>query len=455
MTEVFFRNPHNYVREMVEVPLARKIAWDRGILIKRQIDPNKHARLYFGENSEYEILVCGDQGTAHLDATHTMKNPLGVYPTWVYGDDSLDDLDDWILNPVGEDYAACADPNAAIDERPVLGQDHRIILSNLPMASSGAARHLFRNIIEMIEDSESNVKIHLHGLYSYSAVFGKGFASGDLDPRTDASKGNVIFPTGRKVSLEKARATPGWITLLDMKPHELKEPRMRCIYNIKSALWAGDHFTSDMKFKTTGKVDVDPTDPVTRPHRGARVTLGKSVEPQPGDKVTCNSCSLQDNCKFYREDAVCSLPESETSQLATYFKSRNSDRILDALGTLLGAQAQRLEQAVEDEEYGDGLDPEITKMMNGLFNNGVKLAKLVNPELTKPGVQITVGSAASVAASNPKQLVARAIQALEDRGVARQDITPRMIENMLGEMADNAQPRTDPVIVQGEIESGQ
>lgn len=453
MTEVFFRNPHNYIREMAEVPTARRIIWDRGILIKRQIDPNKHAKLFFGENAEYEILVCGDQGTAHLDATHTMRNPKGVYPTWVYGEDSLDDLEDWIDNPIGDDVDACTDFKVPVDERPVLGQDHRIILSNLPNGSSGAARHLYRNVQEIIQDLSSNVKIHLHNLYGYSDIFGKGFYSGDIDPRTLASKGRIQLPTGKKVTFEHSVNTPGWITLLDMKVHELKEPRNRCIYNIKSALWAGDNFTKDLKFKTTGKVDVDPTDPVARPHRGARVIVGKRAEEQPGDKTVCNSCSLQDNCKFFREDAVCSLPESETSQLATYFKSRDSNRILDALGALMGAQASRLERAVEDEEMSeDGLDPEVTKLMNSLFNNGVKLAKLVDPSLTKPGVQINVGSGAQVAAGNPNQLVARAVQALEDRGVPRGDITPRMIESMLGELsASNPQPPTEPVVIQGEI----
>lgn len=62
-TEVWFRNPHDYIRELVEVGECR-IAWDRGLLVKRGIDPIKHADLYYGKGTDWRILTVGNQGSA-------------------------------------------------------------------------------------------------------------------------------------------------------------------------------------------------------------------------------------------------------------------------------------------------------------------------------------------------------------------------------------------------------
>src|SRR5689334_4768401 len=100
-TEVWFRNPHDYIRELVEVGEC-KVAWDRGLLIKRHIDPLKHADLYFGTTFDYRILLVGTQGTAEYRPGDTEDKPSAVYPTWAYGEDSLL-LEEMIQFPIGED----------------------------------------------------------------------------------------------------------------------------------------------------------------------------------------------------------------------------------------------------------------------------------------------------------------------------------------------------------------
>ena len=44
------------------------------------------------------------------------------------------------------------------------------------------------------------------------------------------------------------------------------------------------------------------------------------------------------------------MPGSEPAELAKHFKTRDSDQIIDGLGTLLALQANRLDRGVADEQ---------------------------------------------------------------------------------------------------------
>lgn len=439
-TEVWFRNPHNYVLELTEVGAPFRVVWDRGILVKKHIDAQKHAALYFGENADWRVLLVGPQGTAELDSSHSLENPLAVYPTWEHGED-LAILEEMMSNPLGEDEDAC-EADVPVDQRPVRGQEHRVIVTNLPNAHLSANRPFFRKLKELQEDYPECI-LHIHSMYSYRIMFGSGFASVDVEPRSDAANGRVILPSGKIMAYARTVGCTQWVNLLGMSVTDLKIPRNRCIYNIKSAQWAGEHFTEDVRFKTKGKAEVDPSAPTAVMPTTARSRTSLAISPKQGDKITCDTCSLAVGCKFFRVGAVCSVPGSETSELAKYFQSRDSSRIIDALGTVLAAQTNRLQRGMEDEdEYGE-LDPEVTKIMNQLFTNGVKLAKLIDPSLSKSMVQINNGAAA-VSSTNPKQLMAAVVRALEDQGVRREDITPGMVEDMLRKMGGVEQPAALP-----------
>jgi hypothetical protein len=103
---------------------------------------------------------------------------------------------------------------------------------------------------------------------------------------------------------------------------------------------------------------------------------------------------------------------------------------------------------MESEEDLEVLDPEVTKIMNQLFTNGVKLAKLVNPNLTKPLVQINNGRAAAVGAADPKQLAVEVIRALEAQGIARENITTEMFQAMMMKMVTDG---AEPAAIQGQV----
>jgi len=447
MTEVWFRNPHAYVKELAEVGGKKRVAWDRGMLVKKRIEPVAHAKLYFGQDDDFEIFCIGTQGTAHLDKDHTLENPKAVYPTWEYGED-FEILEEMVSSPIGEDLDACNDDSIPVDQRPVYGQQHYVIVTNLPNARLSANRPFYRHLSELQEEY-SNCTIYVHGSYSFRIMFGMGYGAADVDPRTDAAKGRVTLPNGKELAYARLVSHMQWVHLLEFSIPELKIPRNRCMFNIKSATWASENFNKDINFKTRGKVEVDPDSPVTitpvMPSSGSR------KGPISGDKITCDTCSLTSTCKLAREGAVCSVEGSETSPLAKAFQSRDSGRILDGLGTILAAQTNRLEQGMRNEDEFGELDPEVTKMMNSLFANGVKLAKLVDPTLTKPLVQINNGSAGAVAGSNPKELGAQVIRALEDQGISRDNITPEMFESMLLKMTGGPAPSAQPTAIEGTV----
>lgn len=444
MTEVWFRNPHNYVRQLAEVGGQVRIAWDRGMLVKRRIEPVAHAKLYFGAENDFEILAIGEQGTAHLDKDHTLANPKAVYPTWAYGEE-MEILEEMVSSPIGLDQEAC-DSDVPVDEKPIYGQDHRVILTNLPNSHLIANRPFYRQLRELQEEfPECNMMIH--GMYAYRILFGLGMGSCDVDPRTSAANGKVFLPNGKEMPFARTIGNQQWVNLLNMSVIDLKLPANRCIYNIKSALWAGEHFNEDVKFKSMGSVKVDPSDPIKKLPVVATKGTG-TFNALEGDMVTCDTCGLADQCKLFREGAVCSVQGSDSSNLAKMFNSRDSGKIIDGLGAVMEASVNRLQRGMESEEEFGELDPEVSKMMNMVFTNGIKLAKLIDPALTKPLVQINNGGGGAVASANPKELGAAVIRAIEQQGIARADITPEMFERMLLQMTGGPAPDPAPVAVQ-------
>lgn len=442
-TEVWFRNPHDYVRELVEVGECN-VAWDRGLLVKRRINPIEHAELYFGKAFQWRVLAVGSQGSAEYRPGDKLEKPTAVYPTWEYGEDSTI-LEEMIEYPMGEDMEACLDMSVRPDERPVPGQEHRVIITNMPNTRTGPGKSFLRYLKSLQEDYP-NCIIHVHGLYGYKAAFGFGFGAADVEPRSAASKGRVHLMSGSEEKWERLIQKPQWATALGFKPNDLEIPRNRCMYNIKAAVWAGKNYIELYKFKAKGQGSGDYTSP-DKDHKPATTLspFSTAVKAKEGDKMLCDTCSLQNQCKYFRDGAVCTLPGAEPVRLAAMFKTRDADSIIDGLGTLLAANTNRLERGLHYEEVDGELDPEVSKMMGQVFDQGVKLAKLLEPGRFSGGAKVQVnvggGATASVSAANPRQFAAAAIQALVNQGIPRDKITPDMVAGMLEGMAnpDSAQ----------------
>lgn len=437
-TEVWFRNPNNYVREAVEAGAAL-LAWDRGQIVKSKVDVIKHADLYFGQSFPWRVLAIGVQGAAEYRSGDQWHKPTAVYPVWEYGE-NLSILEELLESPLGDDSALCSDPRLPGDERPVLGQEHRVVITNLPPMTSGPGRQFIAQLKELQDDYPEAI-LHLHGLYAFRVMFGMGFGAVDVDPRTDAQKGNVILPLGKKVTLEGA-GKPEHIRQLQMlgyKPVDMTDPKMRCIFNIKSAMWAGQNFLNLADFRVRGgkAVDIESPDDDYQPQTRKATAVGKA---QIGDKVTCNTCTLAGNCTHFRDGAVCSLPNAAPRTLASRFETRDADTIVDGLTHLAGISARRLERAMNVEESMGDVDPEVTKLITQVFKMGTEVAKIIDPNLRGGArVQVNVGApgaATSIGSLNAKQAVASVFRELEGRGIPRDQITPAMVADFMAGMAE-------------------
>lgn len=434
-TEVWFRNPDLYIKEVVECAVPR-IAFDRGYAIKKRIDPIAFADLYYPASIDYRVLLIGVQGCAEYTRGDTIEKPTAVYPTWDYTEDNLTMLEELIANPVGENEDICRDSSVAPDERPVFGQEHRIVVVNLPISGSGPGRRILRQISEL-QAEYPECKIHIHGLYGFRSAFSHGFGAVDIEARTTAAKGKVILPNGKEMRHEMTITQTQWVRLLGFSPVDLETPRMRCMFIIKSALWAGENFTKNVAFRTRGDMG-DPAAPLlpatTKDFRSRRVAT------RSGDKFHCDSCSLAASCKYYREGSVCNLPDAETSTLVRMFKSRDAEQIVDGLSSVLGTQAERLEYGLALEEVEGELSGEVTKIAHGLLTHGSKLARMLNPDLAgRPQVGVFVSGQATVT-QNPKGLVGGIVAQLVAAGVPRDRITEEMVINLLagGEVTPKA-----------------
>jgi hypothetical protein len=154
-------------------------------------------------------------------------------------------------------------------------------------------------------------------------------------------------------------------------------------------------------------------------------------------------CSLSLDCKYYREGAVCSVPGAEPAPLARFFHTRDSNSIIDGLQQIMAIQTRRLERGMGSEEEFDELDPEVTKLLNGLFDQGIKLAKLIDPALrggTKVGVFVGQNGQThvDVQQADPRQFVAKVVRSLEQQGIPRDKITTELVNSTILAMGDSA-----------------
>jgi len=457
-TDVFFRNPDNCIKELVEAG-HRQVVWDRGYLFKKRLDPIKHAELYFA-GYPYRVLDVGneEQGCAEYQPGCKEDTPVAVYPVVsMLGERAISVLEELAANPSGDNEDACKDSSVPGKERPVFGQDHIIIVTDFPDLKTGRGRTAIKTVRDVQMDYP-DCTIHIHGLYGWSALFGMGFKSVDYEPRSTAQKGKIVLPPGREIKYEAAMLLPQWITLLGFKPSDLSVPRNRCIYIIKSALWAADNFTEGLnrRFRkdpnmNPADVDTDSSDADFLPAT-TKSPFTTTLPVLPTDKIRCDSCSLTDSCKQYREGSVCTVGRDNRT-LASMFQTRDSGVVIDGLSSILAKQAERAERAIEDEDEFGEMSPDTTNMLNALFNNGIKYAKLIDPALRAgPKVNVNVaGGAVSVGSdrATPQAIMSDVIKAIEATGIPRSEITPSMVRTMMERMYGPME--SQPAAIEGTV----
>lgn len=443
MAQVWLRDPWNYIREVVEANHPY-VLWRPGTLRAKNINPIVSAELYFA-NRPWEVLVSGTQGATHYKA-HTQQGvPVGVYPVFSLND-KVEHLEELLNNPVGDSKRICSDTDIAPELRPVYGQEHRVFVRDFPNLSSPEGKGSLAYVND-IQKAFPEAVIHVCGLNTFASMFAAHITSADYNPRDRAARGALDGPSGGQYPPDKIPRF--YLNLIGMTEKQLQIPRNRCIFNIKSAVWASQHYKEEVQYrirnrKQEGTEDmVDDDLKIIEPEKPP-VTKGylvKRIPPRPGDKFQCNLCSLQSVCKLYREGSVCVVPGAEPKRLAEFFGTRDSDQIINGLSILVQGQMTRVEKALHDEAARDkGMDPEVSKEITNAFTNGVKLAQLVDPGL-RPGAKIQINNNLNtqtreqVANANPTQLVSQVIRELELNGINREDITSEMLEDALSAMA--------------------
>lgn len=426
-TEVWLRNPWNYIREVVEVGHCW-MAWDRGLLRKRgDLDMNAFCDANVPTVYDYRSMAIGEQGAVEVDRTTSMHSPKAVYPVWDYTEHAMDDLLKLIALPVGEDPRWYKNAILPPDQRPVKGQEHRIVIIRPPDFRTGIDAKTFYPMIRDIQGEHPEVILHLHGSYSYRATFGMELRSADLDP-SDGRGARIFLPMGKYVKRQDLKKYQQWVNVVGGRPSDLDTPRGVCMFNIRSALWAGQHFNEEIAFRVR---EVGARKSATLEHYNPGALVSSE------DKFLCDRCSLAVSCKYFREGAVCSLPGSESVELSRFFTSRDSAIIITGLTRLLEFQAERLEDGRENEKLTGDLDPEVTRIADSLFERALKLAKLLDPQLDpkRPLVSMQVNSQGPTQINNSQfnmqEEVAKAFSALEAKGVPREAITSEMVESFM------------------------
>jgi len=462
MTELWFRNPLPYMSELKEVMSEFNIVWDIAYLSHWDRDPFIFMCMNFGLIGNWRFMVVyGIERYAEMRDNH--NNLVGNYPVWDASMDNPQLLIDYVSNP---EYLIHG--KQIVEE-----QEHRVIISNLDVKN----KHEQLYEIADLQKNFPDVKIHIYNTFSYQAIFGLGFYSGDVHPKDAAGIGKVILPSGKQVKYTEFEDAGHWIEMLGFSWKDLQTDRsLRIKYNIVSATWAAIHFNELPSFKR--KLSYIPISSAAGLEvilkRTPMMTTGLAI--QEGDKKACDFCTLWKTCRYFREGSVCMMPGSDFESIAKALQTRDAHTIARGIGDLLAVNVERIGEAREAEQgsaelkkkfieslddeddklkvarvLADGknsgvIDPELTKLIDSTVKQAVALATLYKIPEGKRKVIITLGAGSSAAVTTSgaeshaqltagpaemRELAAQAVSALEKAGIPREDITEEHVNEWL------------------------
>ncbi|ANA86074.1 terminase small subunit [Gordonia phage Kvothe] len=454
--DLYFEDPITYYRQMIEAGESN-VLFDFGTIRKKKINPWIWMKRHF-HGMPWKCYISGNWCTIQIDYTCEINEVLGVYPSWDYEKFNTKELRDYVERPWSQyviegqgDYASKPNPN----------QPHRIFVRGI---SAGRSHQEIAKRKKMTEIQKACPEVEFFIIpraYMFGLMFGAGFSACSFSPAfySTQNAGRVILPNGYPVKWDEIPDFQNAFDHLGYDAEWIQDDRQNAIlFMIESARYAAHHWD-------------DPTGPF---HKGPRIAADYSNPDMYAevpsyqnqkhftaeansetDKILCNACSLWRKCPSYRDGEVCNVTSSDTSKLVKLAQSRNADDVVNMLSSVLGMQAGRLEKRIENEEQDeDGkLDPQVDKLANSVFKNGTTLAKLLNPALARPLVQVNVGDSnkavTAVAQSDPRVMAAYVMKEIEKDGVAREDITKEMFQEKMEQLVA-AQPQ--PSVIEGEIE---
>jgi hypothetical protein len=438
-TEVWFRNPRQYIRQLVEYGETR-LVWLRGDLVKKRIEPVAYIKSFYGPSRQWRALVIATTG-AH-EYTHESVDETdfkACYPVWQFGE-SMAVLEALCADNVGDNLMAITDPTVEPFYRPRYGQEHRVVIIDLPPVNTGAGRRFMSDLAE-IQENNPHCIIHVSGNWSYTSGFGFGLRSMDWDPHFFTGKNKLFLPSGREVPTTKLDQEKHgkWVNVLGFSctQEQFQDLGKVLEFNVASANWAGKFYMENENFRVRHNISKRQFEP--QPTQSNFTS--KPMPLKAGDMVTCDTCSRADKCKYYRANAVCSVPGANVTELAKHFRTRDSEVIIDGLGALVALEMERINEGRENEVEGGYIDKGVTDAIDKAFKHGTDLAKLVDPALRSPKLAVQINNGVG-GGSNINVLAATAVKALEAQGIPRSEQTPERLRKAIGAV---------PPIIEGEV----
>lgn len=460
--DVYLQDPFFYLPEALEAGFDRFIISQQGAM-GTGIEALSFMRangLHAGRDIKF--LLVDRHGATEYSIFSTYDKPLAVYPVWS-GNDRFEDLIDLIEKPIGQDSRAYDNSYIPLNLRPIKNQPHKILIrqpvKTNPHTMTSEERRVEKDrfAVQMsnIQRMYPDVEIIFTGSTRFDVLLGHGFSSVGYRLHEGDNTGwtpRMVLPNGKLLAGEGIfePAWADWFELVGWRQEDLYNSRQATRFALASLAWARRYFNSVIPFVHNGSSRKNILSPEFWEARGVDFKLPKNrrnlmhnskLNLADYDRFACDTCILQTSCKLFRQGSICVVKGSEGVALADSFGTRNVDKLLGGLVKLVEKQAARLDDSIKAEEDAGEINPEVTKQFNNLFANGVKLAKLLDPSLNGgPSVSVNVGvgagGIAAISTANPKQVVARVIEELESSGIAREDITPEMIQGFLKNMGD-------------------
>ena len=258
------------------------------------------------------------------------------------------------------------------------------------------------------------------GTFDYELYYCMGMAGGGRSASMFYER-EIVFPDGRSYPPTRSGQTWGpWIKyrkqypgvsnlalsflmlkktpILNKKFYENK-PEFNA-HMIASQLkpWDVCNFYFARNYRNLGKPNFVKSQNILRGTNALRPDQHRFLN---GDGVLCDKCTLSYACKIYRKGGVCLVDGTEGSELVQLFKSDKAEDIVKGMQYILVEEVVILENELErrksalasgDEEALEKVakPAQISKMMNSVLSHGEKVAKLKDPSLTKPKVNITM-----------------------------------------------------------------
>lgn len=472
MTELWLRDPLHYAEMALSLGFKR-FSWQIPQLLNSGADAlswMRAAAIGYGET--VELMLIDFSGAAVYNIFDSYARPRAVYPTWT-PEDSIDQLKWLMQNNVADDPEFTEDATVEPMMRPVPGQKHMVVVHRIGKSSDPMQRVLMLHLRDL-QRMYPQCELFISGLLNYSTMFDYGFGAVDHRPICLTDTGSIYkyitLPTGKGVKDYNAYDPryKDWFSLVGYSQEQLRRPDDFLEFSLLSLKWAERNFKRITPFviRVNGKpIPYVPNElkPVSDkdfilPAGRRRLMRNLGLHASELDQFQCDTCILQNACTLFRQGAVCTVKGSDTVDLAKNFGTRDAQAIIGGLGKLLAKQMDRLEQAQVIEDASGELDPEVTRMYRNIFDQGVKLAKLIDPNLAKTtDVNVNIGGVPvqqAVAQADPRQLIASVVAELEDAGIPRDQITSKMVKGVLEGMGVNGEVGKRQAITAAAVKAG-